>query len=95
MAKSVSSVVEAEEQPRVMDVLRNRKRAYQQVFIQNIASESVLADLARFCRAGKSTFDPDPRVHALIEGRREVWQRIADHLNCTEDELYNIFVRGK
>lgn len=78
-----------------MDVLRNRKRAYQQVFIQNIASESVLADLARFCRAGKSTFDPDPRVHALIEGRREVWQRIADHLNCTEDELYNIFVRGK
>lgn len=95
MAKSVSSIVEAETSPRAMDVIRNRKRAYQQVFIQNIASESVIADLARFCRASKSTFDPDPRVHALLEGRREVFQRIADHLNCTEDELYTIFVRGK
>lgn len=96
MAKSVSSIVDAPvSETRAIDHIRNRKRAYQQTFIQNMASEIVMEDLARFCRAGKSTFDPDPRVHALLEGRREVWQRIAQHLNLTEEELYSIFVRGK
>lgn len=95
MAKSVSSVVEAPTQARAIDLIRNRKRAYQETFIKDMASEIVMEDLARFCRAGKSTFDPDPRVHALLEGRKEVWLRIANHLNLTEEELYTIFVRGK
>ncbi len=55
----------------------------------------VLADLSRFCRAGVSTFHTDPRVHALQEGRKEVWLRIAQHLNMTEDELYAVFVLGR
>ncbi len=94
MAKTVSSNPDAPLE-RLIDVLRNRKRAYLDTFKQDLASEAVLTDLAQFCRAGKSTFDPDPRVHALLEGRKEVWLRIANHMNLTEDELYNIFVRGK
>ena len=78
-----------------MDLLRHRKQAYTKTFEKNLAVETVLADLANFCRAGKSTFDPDPRVHALLEGRKEVWLRIANHLNLTEAELYDVFVRGK
>lgn len=51
----------------------------------------VLADLAKFCRAQESTFHPDARVHAVAEGRREVWLRIAQHLNLSEEDLWRAF----
>lgn len=51
----------------------------------------VLADLAKFCRAQESTFHPDPRVHAVAEGRREVWLRIQQHLNLSEQDLWRAF----
>lgn len=51
----------------------------------------VLADLAKFCRARESTFHTDPRVHALAEGRREVWLRIAQHLNLTDEMLWRAY----
>lgn len=41
----------------------------------------VLRSLAQFCYANTSTFDTDPRLHAKLEGRREVWleiQRVLD-----------------
>lgn len=48
----------------------------------------VLADLAKFCRAQESTFHPDPRVHAALEGRREVWLRLCQHLELSEHDLW-------
>lgn len=79
-----------------LDYIRHRKQAYQAVFLPgDQPAEHVLADLAKFCRAGRSTFDTDPRVHALQEGRKEVWLRIAQHLHMTEDELYEVFVLGR
>ena len=75
---------------KTLDFLRLRKRAYQLAFPDAKNSE-VLKDLARFCRADKSCFNPDPRLHALAEGRREVWLRIQQHLNLQPDELYDIY----
>ena len=75
---------------RTIDFLRLRKRAYQLAF-PNPESSEVLKDLARFCRANVSCFDPDPRKHALAEGRREVWLRIMQHLNLTEDALWRAY----
>lgn len=54
-------------------------------------AEEVLADLAKFCRANQSTFHADPRVHAVAEGRREVWLRITQHLNLTDDQLWRMY----
>jgi hypothetical protein len=71
------------------DFMRNRKKAYQLAFTDP-AGQAVLHDLAKFCRANVSCFDPDPRLHAALEGRREVWLRIQDHLNLTSDQLYAI-----
>jgi hypothetical protein len=51
----------------------------------------VLADLAKFCRAQESTFHPDARVHAVAEGRREVWLRIQQHLNLSDEDLWRAF----
>ena len=66
-----------------------RKRAYLNVFDEsNQFLVDVLQDLARFCREKESTFHADPRIHALLEGRREVMQRIKDHLEMESDDLW-------
>jgi hypothetical protein len=50
-----------------------------------------LSDLRSFCRAdGTSTFsvnDPYGRRQALLEGRREVFERILSYLNASDKEI--------
>lgn len=67
-----------------------RRTAYVKTFETPFAEE-VLADLAKFCRANESTFHPDARVHAVAEGRREVWLRIQQHLQMSDEELWQAF----
>lgn len=74
--------------------LADRQRAYKMVF-DGVAGGAVLDDLARFCRAKASTFHENERVHALMEGRREVWLRIAKHLNLSEEQLWQTIGEGK
>jgi hypothetical protein len=75
---------------RARQFLARRRTAYVKTF-QGPFGEEVLADLARFCRANQSTFHSDPRVHAVAEGRREVWLRISQHLNLTDDQLWRMY----
>jgi hypothetical protein len=74
----------------IKQFLTTRKRNYQSTFA-GPGGDAVLADLARFCRADQTTFDTDPRVAALLEGRREVWLRITKHMNLSPDELVRYF----
>lgn len=74
-----------------IDFLRGRKRDYQLVFkLEDPAGARVLEDLARFCRANETCFHSDPRLHAVAEGRREVWLRIQQHLNLNSEQLYKL-----
>jgi len=73
-----------------LDFLTSRKQAYQHTF-KGIHGERVLEDLARFCRANDTTFLPDARASALLEGRREVWLRVQQHLNLSPDQLEKLF----
>jgi hypothetical protein len=75
------------------DFLRTRGQAYRNTF-KGIYGERVLEDLAKFCRANESTFNSDPRLEGILQGRREVWLRITQHLNLTEDELWSYFNPG-
>ena len=59
----------------------------------NVFLEEVLRDLAKFCRANTSTFNPSPSLHAQMEGRREVWLRITSHLNLSQEELWKLHER--
>lgn len=73
-------------------VLLARRRAYIALFFEedglpNVHQRLVLADLRKFCRADESCFDADPRKHAILEGRREVWLRIQQHLRLTERDI--------
>jgi hypothetical protein len=66
--------------------IAQRRTAYVRTF-DTPAGEEVLADLAKFCRANESTFHPDARVHAVMEGRREVYLRLQNHLQLSDQEL--------
>lgn len=68
------------------EVLANRQKMYNIVF-SNENSKTVLEDLKTFCRFDESCFHADPRVHAVLEGRREVILRIMDHLTLTPEDF--------
>lgn len=74
-------------------LLQGRQVAYVQVFSdeKNLYAKEVLKDLAKFCRADETTWHPDARVHAALEGRREVWLRISQHLKLSLEELQKIY----
>jgi hypothetical protein len=67
-------------------------RAYRVAF-GSPAGQQVLADLAPFCRAAETCFHPDPRIHAALEGRREVWLRIQNFVHLTEDDILQLALR--
>lgn len=78
------------------DFFRSRKIAYEFVFgKEDKAVELVLRDLAKFCRANKTCFNADVRIHANLEGRREVFLRIMEHLKLTPDEYWDKYGREK
>jgi hypothetical protein len=51
----------------------------------------VLRDLAQFGMAGESTFHDNERVQSKLDGRREMWLRIAHHLKLTDDQLWALY----
>ena len=67
-----------------------RKQAYSIVFgSRSVPSERdvVWEDLARFCRDRESCFHADARIHAALEGRREVMLRIRDYVELSIEQL--------
>jgi hypothetical protein len=71
--------------------LQGRVFAYNRVFDpKSPYTQTVLKDLAQFCRAHSSTFHADPRVHAVLEGRREVWLKIQETLGLTIEQIYEL-----
>lgn len=76
---------------RVINFLRLRKKAYQLTFGNNMASQEVLIDLAKFCRADESVYHPNQRLTDIMIGRNEVWLRITQHLNLTGEQLAALY----
>lgn len=70
------------------DYYHNRCIAYGRIFDEKSPyTTTVLEDLAKFCRGSESTFHADARLHALMEGRREVWLRIKEFLTHNADQM--------
>jgi hypothetical protein len=92
-----------------LELLRMRKRAYaltfgnnristslkraQVICFGNYAGQEVLMDLVRFCRAVQPTWSDDARHHARLEGRREVFLRITEHLHLSPEKLHALYDR--
>lgn len=73
--------------------LADRKNAYLLVF-NTPAGKIVLEDMALFCRARETCVVPGDRDRTyVLEGRREAYLRIRDHLDLTVEQLLEIFTR--
>lgn len=80
-----------DKESKIRGLIQSRSVAYSQTFLKDsVHVKTVLKDLAKFCRAHESTFNADARLHAVLEGRREVWLRIEEHLNLSIDEIYDL-----
>lgn len=70
---------------------RGKAISYARVFDpKNQFVADVFKDLAKFCRAHDSTFHPDPRMAANMDGRREVWLRIQNFIRLDIEEIYKL-----
>ncbi len=77
----------------LLAVLTERKTAYQRAFGE-AAGQAVLADLMPFCRARETCVVPGDRDRTyVLEGRREVYLRIRDHLDLTPEQLLELYSR--
>ncbi len=75
---------------RTADDVREVQRAAK-LLLRSPSGAILLADLAQFCRAGQTTFHLDPRVHAALEGRREVFLRLVQLMELSEEELFDLW----
>ncbi|MEH6358839.1 MAG: hypothetical protein V7745_07605 [Pseudomonadales bacterium] len=78
---------------KLLGFFSTRKHHYRSTF-DNPMGDEVLRDLAKFCRASETTFHEDARVSAVLDGRREVFLRITEHLNLTPEEFYERYGRN-
>ena len=69
------------------DALVQRQQAFRAAF-DGPGGELMLKYMAMFCRAHESTFHPDPHVASKLDGRREVWLMIQEHLELSGEELW-------
>lgn len=77
---------------RTKEFLFSRRTAYCRVFsVENRDAQLVLRDIFKFCRVFEPTFHPDPRISALMEGRKEVALRIQHHLHLDDDTLWALY----
>jgi hypothetical protein len=83
----------AERVKATLSFLTVRKQNYQRAF-GNPWGEQVLIDLATFCRANETCVIPgDHDRTLLLEGRREVWLRIAQHMNLSPEQLFALYTK--
>lgn len=80
------------------DFLPTRKKAYQYAFSYTSGhGRLLLDDLARFCRANETCVvigadgHVDKERSLILEGRREVWLRIQQHIHLDDAQLMQIF----
>ena len=66
-----------------------KKRDFQ-LALRSPAGQSVLADLAAYCRANETVARPTQDETYILIGRREVWLRIQEYLQLTPEELFAI-----
>lgn len=76
------------------NLFMKRRTAYRNLFrpaedgTLSQSARIVLKDLKAFCRANTATFTQgDPHTTSLLEGRREVFNRISNYVNMTDEEF--------
>jgi hypothetical protein len=85
-------VISSEAYERAKRFLLSRAMVYRRLFdLQNRDAQDVLRDLAKFCRAHASTAHLDTHAAARLDGRREVWLRLQNHLQLSDEDLWKLY----
>lgn len=81
----------------IRQMFQKRRGAYRALFAPGPASDIVLQDLRKFCRATTTpavvspvTQQIDPIATGIAIGRLEVYHRIAQHIHMSDADLYNV-----
>lgn len=69
--------------------MREVSKAYRMVFNSPGAKSFVVPDIMEFCGVGLP-LPLDPAKAQRVAGKQDVWNRIQQHLNLTEAEMYAI-----
>lgn len=91
--KQVNAIDEA-----TQSALETRRQAYTRLFsgAGDVAdADIVVQDLMKFCRLATTTFHPDPRISAMLDGRREVALRVLDHTQLDFTQLFRKYNQGR
>ena len=73
------------------NIVAGLRNAYLRAF-GNYAGQAVMIDLARFCRADETCVIPGDHDRTLVlEGRREVFLRIVQHLRLQPEQLFALY----
>lgn len=73
-----------------IDIITQRHAAWSRVFA-GPDGQVVEKQLAIFCRANVSTFDPDPIRSAYLQGRKDVWILMQNYRHLTPMQLAVIY----
>lgn len=86
----------------ILEFLRQRKASYtfgRPALIRKEQptplADMMLADLARFCRARGSCFGATDRDTYVLIGRKQVWDRMTEHLHLSEAQLLDLYSSHK
>lgn len=71
-----------------------KRRAYVRLFdSENMDARKVLSDLKKFCKMNQPAFvrnDPHGRESAVLAGRQEVFMRIVQYLNLSDEQIESL-----
>lgn len=83
---------EQEQLKAYVENLKNRSLSYKNCFdLSKLEARAVLTDLALFCRMFTTTREPNQKEDpAVLEGRRQVFLRIQEHLQFDQQQLYQL-----
>lgn len=99
LAQSDDIVATEDQNKEVERYLMERRSAYAELFTAGPttqwAVDFVMNDLAEFCRAHRPTWDLNPKVQDLQEGRRETYNRIVDYSRLSRDQLLQKYTSAK
>lgn len=73
-----------------INLITRRHLAWNRVFA-GPDGRIVEQQLAIFCRANTSTFDPDPIKSAYLQGRKDVWLLMQNYRHLTPMQLATIY----
>lgn len=94
-ARVTTAQLQEDAEHTVAQRLERRQLAYKRMFGNLVPEdrEIIEKDLAWFCMGDRAVFHENERIHCLLTGRQEVFQRIQDHIRLDLESLVDKYMK--